>query len=332
MTTKIIFANSQRNKKPTVEWFSEIINEVLEVAKAEERQLLEAQRSMSSLETLTKKDLVKIDQFDFYFPSKFGWDVNSYHFKPSLDKIDTVEKSALTFLAQQTERITAAHEKNKPAIENNELIVKGMMGMMNKFGVRSSWSTYAYKSSRSRLKTEQRQNSTWPTDISISVPTDDGYASLLDTIEKCKKQIETWKISETKKLNDQLKIEQQKQKESDKTKWLAYYQIKYKLQPDSLFTDVINEILKKDKYLMLGYWLRKNKGGGHSYAETGLESFVVETDIDKSIYVDIQYQIDNWDYDNYCFENCEYNYDVLFNMVENTDLLTDLNKLEEFTF
>ena len=61
--------------------------------------------------------------------------------------------------------------------------------------------------------------------------------------------------------------------------------------------------------------------------------FEVETKEDQEIYDNIYSYIENWsDYlDGRCFRDCEYNYDVLYGMVEEQepDLYKDYQTIEE---
>jgi hypothetical protein len=93
-------------------------------------------------------------------------------------------------------------------------------------------------------------------------------------------------------------------------------------------------ILKKDKYLALAYYLEKNRNDwndGCRYAEIGLCMFTVETEEDQKIFDNIQEFIDDWDMDGdgRCFRDCEYNYNVLYGMVKDESLLKDIEHLKD---
>jgi len=90
--------------------------------------------------------------------------------------------------------------------------------------------------------------------------------------------------------------------------------------------DLLDVILEKDKYLRLGHYLLKNRedwNDGYSYAENGLNGFIVESDEDGLIAADIQNCIDNWDGDGRCFRDCQYNYDHCFSLVKDEQLYKD---------
>jgi hypothetical protein len=117
---------------------------------------------------------------------------------------------------------------------------------------------------------------------------------------------------------------EQEQKEKEKNRKLALLLAKYDLSLDCDWRDVLEVILDKNKYLRLAYYLEKNRGdwsNGCNYAETGLDGFEVENELDQKIYDDISHYIDNWiDYmDGRVFRDCEYNYSVLYKIAEEQD-------------
>ena len=110
---------------------------------------------------------------------------------------------------------------------------------------------------------------------------------------------------------------------------------KYKIDIESEWCDILDVVLNKDKYLYLAYSLERNRedwNEGCRYAESGLCNFEVESDLDKKIYADIREYIDNWeDYmDGRVFRDCEYNYSVLYELVEDKGLMDDFNLVREY--
>lgn len=119
--------------------------------------------------------------------------------------------------------------------------------------------------------------------------------------------------------------------DNDKNEWQKTINVAYQVI-DSLKNQVeeyqkkLEFILSKNKYLHLAHYLQKNRGDwsdGYSYAETGLENFSIESDTDQKIYDEIKELIDDWDFDGRCFRDCNWNYSVLFGMVDDKDLMTD---------
>jgi hypothetical protein len=92
-------------------------------------------------------------------------------------------------------------------------------------------------------------------------------------------------------------------------------------------------IVSKNKYLCLAYWLEQNRNDwndGYSFAETGLDSFTIETETDELIYKDIQSYMDDWGGDGRVFRDCEWNYGVLYGMVEDEELMKDFETVQKF--
>ena len=114
---------------------------------------------------------------------------------------------------------------------------------------------------------------------------------------------------------------------------MAMFRVKYTPdEPESDKQEILDAILEKNKYLRLAHYLRMNRGDwtdGYDYAETGLSGFVVETEVDSEIEKDITHHINNWDGDGRIFRDCEYNYNVIFGMVEDEQLMKDYNSVYE---
>lgn len=88
-------------------------------------------------------------------------------------------------------------------------------------------------------------------------------------------------------------------------------------------------VLRKDKYLRLAYYLEKNRGdwsNGYDYAEEGLKGFRIESDIDISIADEIDILMSDDDVDGRVFRDCKYNYNFLKTLV-NRDVLAEYNNL-----
>jgi len=102
---------------------------------------------------------------------------------------------------------------------------------------------------------------------------------------------------------------------------------KYDLDLTQDWEDLLDIVINKNKYLYLAYYLEKNRGDwndGYSYAETGLDNFTIENELDQDIHNDIYSYIENWDGDGRVFRDCNYNYSYLYGIV--ADLESDLYK------
>ncbi len=125
-------------------------------------------------------------------------------------------------------------------------------------------------------------------------------------------------------------------KEKERNKKLALLLAKYDLDLDCDWNDLLEELINKNKYLYLSYYLEKNRNDwndGCTYAEIGLINFNIENELDQKIYDDIIHYIYNWgDYmDGRCFRDCKYNYSELYGIVaeQEPDLYKDFQVIME---
>lgn len=142
---------------------------------------------------------------------------------------------------------------------------------------------------------------------------------------------------EQEKLNaDKRKAEDlaKEQKAKEKERVLGYFVMKYGLDMNSDAGDILDHLLGKNKYLRLAHYLQMNRSDwsdGYNYAETGLNGFKIENDMDNEIYDEIEGIIGNDDVDGRYFRDCQYNYDYIFSLVqkENPELLKDYVVISE---
>lgn len=112
---------------------------------------------------------------------------------------------------------------------------------------------------------------------------------------------------------------------------------KYTNEADPDFDLILESILLKDKYLMLAYQLEQNRmdwNQGYEYASVGIDNFVVESKDDIEIYEEINQVIDHGnehgEIDGRAFRDCEWNYSVIYKMVEDEELLKDFKQLLKY--
>jgi len=226
-------------------------------------------------------------------------------------------------------------EENKEIAEHNQLQRSRVYQIMKTLGIRENYSTWEYKTNRSRNKTEKKHRAGFISDLDRITPRDN-YEDLCKQIEEKYRQIE--KFGETKLKEVEAARAEKEKKEREETKRKEYALLQAKYTPDNANSEIfqiIDVILSKNKYLRLAYWLEKNRGDwtdGYDYAETGIGGFVVETDQDKEIeseLTEIIYE-ECPDIDGRVFRDCKWNYSVLYGMVEDEQLLKDLEKAQEF--
>ena len=228
-------------------------------------------------------------------------------------------------------------EENKEIAEHNQLQRSRVYQLMQTLGIRGSYSTFEYKTSRSRNKTEKKHRAGFTSDLDRITPKDN-YEHLCKQIEQKYEQIKRFGESKLKDAETKRHEKEQLEKEQRQARELALLQAKYTPDTaDSDIHDIVYEIVSKNKYLRLAYYLEKNRGDwtdGYDYAETGLSGFIVETDTDREIEKELSEIIydDDSDIDGRVFRDCIWNYSVLYGMVEDEQLLKDLEKAREINY
>lgn len=335
---KVTFWQSERKGRSTIDWFSEVINEVLETAKREEQTEIEKRKSTSSLENLEVMPIPnKIEPFNWNFPNQFYSGYGYFDSKTASKYIiDGICEKSRKYLDEQEQKIEEIHAGNIEAIENNQLIVAGISKMMEKFGVNEKYREYDYPSPRSRTKKWVDKSCYWKSEVLKFVPTSDQYNLIKSSIQKYRDSIIKFETEHHKRIQ-QIEIEKTKELEKQKeVHLLAQYRVKYELPWDASWPDILDQILAKNKYLCLAYWLERNRGdwtSGYDFAQTGIEAFEVENETDKLIHdeiYDLAYNSDGF-YDGRCFRDCTWNYSVLYSMVNDENLMADFNEVRNFT-
>lgn len=262
---------------------------------------------------------------------------NEYTYYSSGQKIKTVEeldkrKAELLGLVDKLEAdIAKVREDNKDALANNIKIREKITLMMNHIGIDGMYDTYAYKSGRSRTKTKTSHISGFVDDlqrvIRVSYPND------VPNVDRIRKQINDLYNAELNSVRVAEKEKIQSEEKVKKEHEFALLRAKY-TPKDALSTkeDILDAILDSDKYFRLGHYLLANRedwNEGCGLASHGLNNFEVDSDVDKLIDENLSDIIENWydHLDGRIFRDCEYNYDVIFGMVENQDLIYDHRKI-----
>lgn len=219
---------------------------------------------------------------------------------------------------------TNTHNENLRIVEENKKLSNAIFNLLEQAGIRTSY--YDYKTSRSSKKTEISYN--FPSEIRGQIPIHYSKDSLDTRKKQLLEQLDKYWDAEMNKIRGERLKKEREQMEKEQNRKLALLLAKYDLDLDCEWTDILDAIIEKDKYLRLAHYLEKNRGdwsSGCDYAETGLEGFSIETETDQAIYDDIQGYINTWEnhMDGRVFRDCEYNYSVLFGMVEDVKLMSD---------
>lgn len=235
---------------------------------------------------------------------------------------------------------------------HNNQICANITNLMAKIGITVNYDVYEFKTNRSKERTRITKTSGFYTDL-IRVKPSDNWTTLntqlIDYERRFKEYLASEKQKEIKESESNYKLAVDKFliKNTELSSRLIEYSInlstfiaKHKENPnilhdvksdiDETIEEKLSEILKQDKYLYLAYFMKKNRGDwsdGTHYASIGLNNFKIETEKDSDIYDCVSKLINEWDGDGRCFRDCEYSYDILYEMVD-VDIMSKYTKLD----
>lgn len=229
-------------------------------------------------------------------------------------------------------QVVADHATNLAAIENNMKLTQKISLIMHNIGIpakitRKDWT------GRRRNPKEVTTHAGYIDDLQRHVPVDDEYSIAENRYKAFMADIDRYRKRSDDEKREADRIKAAQQREETKIRVRAALAVKYGLNYDTDLSELLDHLLGLNKYLRLAYYLRKNRGDwndGYNYAEMGIDSFTVETDIDKAIVADITSHFSDFE-DGRVFRDCEWNYDRLFGIVaaENKGLFDDFNQIIE---
>lgn len=215
------------------------------------------------------------------------------------------------------------HEENIPLIEENKRVFAQIVSMIENAGIASSSTSLGKKG----FKTVKYP---WVVELQSKVSFDDLWCDCERHHNYLMEKNEVYIVEERKKRFADEEKEKQRIKYESKIKTLAVLSHKYGV---SDFDFVLESILNKCKYLYLAHAMKKTRDDwrdGCYMVEKALNSFNVESDTDNNICRTISDLVNNWGGDGRVFRDCEYNYDILYAMVDK-DLLADYNDIIELS-
>lgn len=272
-----------------------------------------------------------------YAGNAFKYGSSYYERDPkTVDEVDTRLTQLLTKAEQERAKVLEEHQANIPAIENNLKVREKITQIMKDIGIPSNYSTSEFKTQRSRTKTTTTHAAGYIGDLQRNIPVSDEKDRMLTLIKSAedslKRTADTLKGTIRKELQEAEKTEKAKKEILAK----ARLQVKYNLDEDFEWSDVLDFLDKKDKYFMLarageetrGYW-----GEGFGKVEYALDRFVVETEEDKEIekeYAEILEEHNNGDCeDGRIFRDTQYSYSFLYGKVSE-EIMKDYETLKEY--
>ena len=213
-------------------------------------------------------------------------------------------------------------ESNRTICAENDTIIKKILTLIRNTGIADKTSVYTKVGRKYQTVTTPAG---W-TQIGNGVATVDEWESLEKRYQTFLLDCDLWR--------KQLDLEEAKARQLEASKKAASALetkriaacLKHGMDPlTTTGDDILDLVLQKNKYLNLAHYLQKNREDWHDgpdNAAFGLDSFTIDSALDRLIYDDIRHHVDDWDGDGRIFRDCEYNYDVLFGMVP-VELMTE---------
>ncbi|MFA5626126.1 MAG: hypothetical protein WC965_01405 [Thiohalomonadaceae bacterium] len=234
------------------------------------------------------------------------------------------------------QKATAQRESNKDALEHNEMVNKRVHDLMNEVGMPTVYKVRDEKS-RARIRPWLTKTAGWITDLEREFPLDDGFAQVRASYLRNKEEAEAQR-EELAKEEDDLKRQQERKAEKEKEAIIYAYnlakiKIKHDLSPEASAGDALDALFSKDALLGLAHAMAKTRNDwsdGFYRVEGALVTEIAEEH--PEVFAAVQEQLDyaaiHGDMDGRVFRDMEYNYNVLFGMVD-PDLYEDYKTLTQ---
>ncbi len=266
------------------------------------------------------------------------WKIDSRNFYGSpkepetIEQVDTMYAQALVLIEKDIEALAQTHEVNKQALEVNAIIhEKVRLIMKDTLKIPDTYSTSAYKSSRSSKLTYTTHQSGWSADLQRNIKTTDGYDTAVKSVKGYKDSFD--RIA--KSLKDKILLNQREKDKVDadkkSTMALIRMQVKYGLDEDSTWSEVQETLMSKCDYLRLASSMesvRNDWNEGFGAVEYALDKFAIASQEDQEIQACISEILSSDETDGRIFRDCEWNYSVLYGKVS-AELMSDYAVLQE---
>ena len=269
-----------------------------------------------------------------YAANAFKYGSSYYERDPkTVEEVESKLSSLLTKAEQERAKVLEEHQANIPAIENNLKVREKITQIMKDIGIPNNYSTSEFKTQRSRTKTTTTHSAGYLGDLQRNVLVSDEKDRMLTLIKSAedsfKHHADTLKGTIRKELQEAEKTEKAKKEVLAK----ARLQVKYNLDDDFEWSDVLEVLDSKDKYFALARSMedtRNDWNDGYGRVQYAISDFEVVTEEDKEIFESIhELAYESEDIDGRVFRDCEYNYSFLYGKVSD-EILTDYETLKSY--
>lgn len=269
-----------------------------------------------------------------YAANAFKYGSSYYERDPkTIEEVDTKLTSLLAKAEQERIKVLEEHQANIPAIENNLKVREKITQIMKDIGIPNNYSTSEFKTQRSRTKTTTTHSAGYLGDLQRNVPVSDESERMLtlikSAVDSLKRHADTLKGNIRKELQEAEKAEKAKKEILAK----ARLQVKYNLDENFEWSDVLDVLDKKDKYFMLARAMedtRNDWNDGYGRVQYAISAFEAETEEDKEIFESIhELAYESEDIDGRVFRDTEFNYSFLYGKVSE-EILNDYETLKAY--
>lgn len=259
-----------------------------------------------------------------------------YGGRKNLNTVEEIDKKLADYqemLQANIKTIEETHQTNLPLIENNKLLIEKINVVMQQIGMPSTYSHSYFKSNRSTKKTTETKIAGYKEDINRSIHVSDGFEMKVRQAKEKFEELKRKADSEKQRIRQEQREKEQAEKNKKGVQVLARLQLKYGLNEDSDWSDVLEALDNKDKYFALARALEDQRNDwscGFDRARYAIDAFHVETEEDKEIFESLSKIAYDEDLcDGRSFRDCEWNYSVLYGKVSE-DIMNDYETLQEY--
>lgn len=222
-----------------------------------------------------------------------------------------------------------AHETNLPAIEANKVIRDRVIAFMAEIGMPKTRKERS--GTRYGVPKYKTVDAGWLDDMRENVPTDDRFDYATSTYGKLKERYEEYHREGVREAEaaatEAATAEERRKAERRANLELAEIILRYDLDRDAEWQDVLDALRKRDQRLDLAIAMQQTRGDwseGYWRVSDALDRFIVATPEDAAIQVDILACF-NDDIDGRVFRDTTWNYDRLFQSAADQQLAKDVS-------
>lgn len=274
--------------------------------------------SISVYTDWTNKKRINIS-FSTFIKSKLNLSDNVQSFDISPDGY----QSALDFLDTIAELDKPTHQQNLAILAKNREILEAVIDFVQKAGIEAKYFGEIKVGRKRDWGWVERE---WVRDIRRRVPLDYKESKLDSLLSSLKNRLTSIYEREYRAILEEERKRERETEKREATMKFAKLLVKYNLPDTTTSDELLEYLLKKNKYLFLAHYLHENRddwSDGCWYAQYGLDFFRQHMDdpTDTLIYEEISEYINNWsDYgDGRIFRDCTWNYNKLYDMVKEQD-------------